>query len=264
MTSQTKPRPYPRAVVRNVEGGHSIRLSHNPEYYFDVANVYPTYDLALADAAAWVRVERAKDKSPQPVAGPAVAPPPVEGKFEVFQKIDGRKLRQRKPIPEKCPQCHRPIRRPNDKVADYPGTVPMAIKDGTCQRCHKQAKNAPTVSRAPSPAPAAPKPAPAPKPKPPAKPAELIPITPEPRHIATGCGLLGTPAAPGNARQSAPEGHIVTVLGSGPLATPGPSDPVERDRASLDAYLKRRGRDGGAETAVERQGRGPALPKAGI
>lgn len=254
MTSQTKPRPYPRAVVRNVAGGHSIRLSHNPEYYFDVANVYPTYDLALADAAAWVRVERAKDKAPQPVAGPAVAPPRAAAGFETFQKIDGRKLRQRKPIPEKCPQCGRLIRRPSDKVADYPGTVPMAVKDGTCQRCHKQAKNAPTVRRAPAPIPA-----PALKPKPPAKSADLIPISPEPRHIAAGYGLPGTAA-----RQSAQGGHIVTVLGSGPLPATGPSDPVERDRASLDAYLKRRGRDGGAETAVVRQGRGPALPKAGV
>lgn len=263
-------KPYPRAVVRTVDGGHTIRLSHDPEYFYDVTTIYPTREQALADAAAWVRVERAKGKTPTAVAGAADLPA-VGGNFEVFQKqkVDGRKVSRKKPIPERCPKCLRRVRRSNEKLKDFPGTVSMALKDGTCQGCYYKVRKpadseaaAAPKPEAPRPAPAKPRPAPkqAPVPRPPAKPSDLIPITPEPSRKPAG-SLTAWAAAATAARMAAPDGHIVTIQGSGPLAPLGPSDPVERDRASLDAYLKRRGREGGAQSAT--LGRGHTTRKAG-
>lgn len=148
----TKTLEYPRARVERrtlpqVSGLSyvvwSIALVAKPGDFY---RVHPAYHVdmgvAMTVAANIVRTERAALTAPlKSVAFDPAAPAQALRDFEEERRKE-RQANMPKPVPTRCPDCMRRVRKASQKASEWPGTVAMTSKDGHCAACRKRRQTA--------------------------------------------------------------------------------------------------------------------------
>lgn len=124
------PRKYPRPRIARRGGHWIVEVLISDAVTTHVPGAWSSQLEAFEAAKAWI--EGGTAPAPMPTEPASTPPAPKPAALAALPK----------PVPTRCPDCKRRVRRPREHASEWPDTVCMTDKEGRCSKCKRARQTA--------------------------------------------------------------------------------------------------------------------------